>query len=725
MPRQSRRDRRRRPQAGVGPPRAAGAAHSPLRVPAAIAVVVATCIAYAPALRAPLELDDVRSIATNASIRTLWPPSVPLHPPPGEAVSGRPVANLSLALNYAVNELLGIDQREDPDGPHKAVGFHLGNILLHLLSGALLFGIVRRTLRHGRIGSEWVAMAEPAAGVVTLLWLLHPIQSEAVNYLVQRTELLVSACYLGTLYASIRAWDARGQRTRFAWFGASAVTCLLGMGSKEVMISAPLVVMLYDRAFRRTSWRELLGARDGRPWFYLVLVTTSAWLISLVLTGARASTVGFHLGITWPQYLYSQAWAIARYIQLAFWPSHLTFDYGQDPIHGPRGIPGLLLLAVFGLATVVAWTRANRWGSFAFLGAWFFLILGPSSSFVPIRTEIAAERRFYLPLISILVLAVAGTEWLRRRALAEFHVRHWWHAAATADRRWAIGTIGVLLAAATFQRSATYADAETLWRDTVAKAPDNPRAYDNLAAVLVRREPPRYAEAESLLRRAIALDSAYMPAWPNLALIVGRQGRLSDARQLLERALTINPDYVLAVKRLGILLVEMGQSVRAIPYLERVAGAFPDDECLVALGHAYLATGRLGDAATAFGRALALNPDRADAMTVVGGILTEQGRGADALPYLEGAIAHGARDPGNYILAGRAMLLAQRPSDAERYLAEAVRLGPADPEAVARLGIAKAALGKGDEARALFQRALTLRPDYEPARRGLAGLERR
>src|ERR1043166_8221577 len=123
---------------------------SPVRAWVVIAIIAATCLAYSPALEAPFQLDDVASISDNVTIRRLWPPSIALRPPPGgAAVSGRPVANLSLALNYALNERLGVDQRPDPDGRHKTVGYHVANLLLHLACGALLFGIVRRTLRHG------------------------------------------------------------------------------------------------------------------------------------------------------------------------------------------------------------------------------------------------------------------------------------------------------------------------------------------------------------------------------------------------------------------------------------------------------------------------------------------------------------------------------------------------------------------------------------------------
>ena len=173
------------------------------------------------------------------------------------AVSGRPVVNYSLALNYAVNRWLGVD-------PSRTSGYHVANIAIHLLCGALLFGIIRRTMRGGRIPDDWASVADPIAGAATALWLLHPIQTETVDYLIQRTELLVSACYLATLYAAIRAWDAKSQRAVAGWCITAVGACLAGMASKEVMVTAPVTVLLYDRAFRATSWRELLSAVSTR-----------------------------------------------------------------------------------------------------------------------------------------------------------------------------------------------------------------------------------------------------------------------------------------------------------------------------------------------------------------------------------------------------------------------------------------------------------------------------
>ena len=181
--------------------------------------------AWANSLSAPFIFDDRPAILANPHIRQLWPLSRALTAPPRSILAGRPVASLTLAINYALGEL---DVR----------GYHAFNLALHVLSALILLGIVRRTLARS---ARLVSAARPLALVAAAIWLVHPLQTDAVTYVTQRTELLMGLFYLLTLYAAIRA--AEGSRS-WPWQTASVVSCALGMASKEVMITAPLMVML-------------------------------------------------------------------------------------------------------------------------------------------------------------------------------------------------------------------------------------------------------------------------------------------------------------------------------------------------------------------------------------------------------------------------------------------------------------------------------------------------
>jgi hypothetical protein len=201
--------------------------------PQLLALAVAILLAFGAAVRAPFQFDDVASIDRNPTIERLWPPSAALNPPRGIAVSGRPVVNYTLAVNHALNDLFGVDQRADAGSPNKTVGYHVVSLLIHALNGLLLLGIIRRTIRSGRGVASWSDSANEIATVVVALWLLHPLQSEAVDYVIQRTELLVTACYLTALYASIRAWDAGARRSTRCGTPSRWAPASLGCGAKR------------------------------------------------------------------------------------------------------------------------------------------------------------------------------------------------------------------------------------------------------------------------------------------------------------------------------------------------------------------------------------------------------------------------------------------------------------------------------------------------------------
>jgi len=702
-----------------------------------VALLLATTIAYVPAMRAPFEFDDASSITSNPSLRSLSP-AVALRPPDNTSVSGRPVVNYTFAINAAINRWFGVDERPDPYGVNKTLGYHIANLLLHMGCGLLLFGVIRRAAMRVAEARQWTPAADVVSFVAAALWMLHPIHTEAVDYLVQRTEVLVSVCYVGTLYSSIRAWDAAEGARRRVWQIIAVVMCLLGMGSKEVMITAPLMVVLYDRSFCFQTWSEQLRSRG---WFYLALAATSAWTIANVAFNARFDTVGFGLGVSWHEYLYTQAWAVARYLRLMLWPTGLTLDYGMRPISGLAGVPGAIVLTVFLGVTVAAWTRIARWGWLAFLGTWFFLLLAPSSSVVPIATEIAAERRVYLALASPIVLVVVGIAWLIAKLRPEPRPMKGLAAAFAAA--------ALVLAGLTFERSALFKDPEALWRDAVRNAPHNPRAYDNLAATMFFTDPPNLPEAKDLYLQAVNADSTYLHAWTGLAAVEINEGHLDAAVTILRRALAIDSGYSVAFEQLGRLYLRMGKPDKALPYLQRFAAAYPSDNSLITLGIDLLQLQRYDEAAAALRRGLELNPNRVDAIRLLGGALVEAGKGAEAVPWLErlastqqptpigvgllalayaqagrandakeaaaSASAAAGGNPGVNILAGRAALLAGDASAARGYFAEACRADPKSAEAATFLGLAFRQLGKTHEANAELARALAIDPKYQPA----------
>ena len=363
----------------------------------AVVLVVAGALAYATSLSNPFLYDDQTAIVKNPQIRTLSPLSVPLTPPRDTPVAGRPLVNLSLAANYASG---GLD----------VTGYHVTNVALHLLTALVLFGVVRRTLLTG--GSkdpQLPGMAEHADGLglaCALVWVLHPLNSEVVNYTVQRTESMMALCYLTTLYCAIRA---KAHPDRWGWRAAAIAACAAGMAAKESMVTAPLLVLVYDRVFLYPS---LSAAFRERRALYIGLAATWTVLAALMLGQPRTS-VGFAAGVSPWTYFLNQLPVIARYLWLTIWPRPLVVDYGLPGAVGLFDVvvPGLILVAL-AIGTLLALRRHPLIG---FLGVWFFVTLAPTSSVVPIATEVGAERRMYLPLMALAVLAVVGVYTLLRR----------------------------------------------------------------------------------------------------------------------------------------------------------------------------------------------------------------------------------------------------------------------------------------------------------------------
>lgn len=214
-------------------------------------LVIAGILAYHNSLFTPFVFDDSVSITLNRTIRHLWPVWEALLPPhrTGLPVEGRPVVNFTLAVNYAL-------------GGVTPWGYHALNLAIHILAGLTLFGIARRTLLRPAMSGRFGAEATSLALAIALLWTVHPLQTEAVTYVVQRAESLMGLFYLLTMYCFIRGVESRWPGR---WYALSVAACLLGMGSREVMVSAPLMVLFYDRTFVAGSFPE---AWKRRWWLY-------------------------------------------------------------------------------------------------------------------------------------------------------------------------------------------------------------------------------------------------------------------------------------------------------------------------------------------------------------------------------------------------------------------------------------------------------------------------
>ena len=530
-------------------------------------IALACAVVYAGSLSAPFFFDDVGSIPENPAIRSL---ATALQTPDEETVAGRPVVALTLALNYALG---GLD----------VTGYHLFNLGVHIVAAWLLMLLVAGLLRTPRLASGAGRHADGLAFATALVWALHPLQTEAVVYVIQRTELIMGACYLGVLWTALRGLQsARPAR----WFVASALACAVGMGTKEVMVTAPLMVLVMQRVFltppspRRGFFASLRGCIVRARGLYAGLAGSGLILAAIMSGGPRDGTVGWHLGVSAWSSLLTQSRALVHYLRLSLWPHPLTVSYDWRFVDsfGEVWAPFTVMVVLFG-ATVWALRRRPALG---FCGAWFFLILGPTSSIVPITTEIVAERRMYLPLAAIVALVVVGG-WRLAVALAEPRRR-----AALAGGLLAL--LAGVPAVASVARVDDYQSRLSIWEDAVAKQPAN--AYARGAYGHALMDVGRHDEALEQLMLSLELEPRHLGVWIHY----------------------------------GNLLLDMGLVQPAVEAFTSAVALAPDDPAPNHnLGLAFAHAARLDEAEAQFRLTIALQPDFADAHCNLGVVLAARG----------------------------------------------------------------------------------------------------
>ncbi len=673
-------------------------------------ILLGAWAAYFNTFHVPLLLDDSQAIANNVTLRHLASLRTVLSPPDYSGVSGRPFLNLTYAVNYAFG------------GTH-VFGYHLVNFFLHAFAGMVLFGVVRRALRSPRLDGRFENAADVLAAAIALLWTVHPLLTESVTYISQRAESLMGLFYLLTLYGFVRSIsdpgvggkkgaapraDSRSSRAdpavdktvqRFnRWSVLSIAACALGMATKEVMVTAPPMVFVFDCVFYAGGFK---AAWRGRRSYYCGLAAT--WLLTawLMLVAGKHS-IGFRQGVSLIDYASTECRAIPIYLGLAVWPHPLVFDYG--PVLAAPSLAvlagGLTILFLLGVTAFLLW-RSPQVG---FLGLWFFVILAPTSSLVPVALQPIAESRMYLPLAGIVTGAVLSG-----------------YAFWGARVRWPALALALAMIFATAVRNSDYRDALTIWRDTEAKRPRNPRAQDNLGGALASAG--RLDEAILHIRRALQLTPKVAGIHYNLGNVLRDRGLRDQAIREYETALRLDPTFVNADVNLAATLAEAGRNEEAEKHLAHVGRLdLGDAGSHDTLGLALLQQGKVSESIREFEHALKLNTDDGQAWRGLGLAQMELGDLEGAKASFEAALKLDPADAESHFRMGNLLAMESRFTEAVNEWTQSLKLRPDDPEAHNNLAIALAQQGHIAEAMSHYEAALRLKPDYATARKNLEDL---
>ena len=610
------------------------------RLAGALLLILSICAAWHNSFSGPFVLDDAPAIADNPTIRHIWPPGDVLSPPgDGQTVTGRPLLNLSFALNWAVSG-------------DAVWSYHVANLGIHACAALVLFGILWRTWQRPGLERRFGATALPLAWVATLLWAVHPLNTESVTYIAQRAESLAGLFYLLVLYAFVRSTGADACAWR--WQTLAVAACLAGMATKETVASAPLVVLLYDRTLVAGSFR---GAFKNRGWFYAALAATWLLLGWLVYgAGTRGNTARFGLGVTSWTYLLTQCRAVSHYLCLAVWPSPLVLNYGfQVEPSAFAVLPLAVVLLTLVVATTVAlWKKAP----IGIAGAWFFAILAPSSSVIPVVTQTMAEHRMYLPLAAVVVVCTgAAYLLLGRRALF-------------------LGLIiATVLGAATVRRNEDYRNELAIWRDTVAKCPQSSRSYGELGNALNR--PGQTREAIVAYETALHLKPDNVRAHFNLATVLLESGQPEEALHHFEIAVHDLPQLAAVHYGLGNALVRLGRPLEAIPHYGQALRLDPTfTGAHNNLGNVLELAGRPTEAIAQFELAIEQKPAAVDPHFNLANTLARLGRWEDAITQYEAALRIAPDYADAHGNLGRAFIHTGRLQDGIHELEMVLRLDP-------------------------------------------------
>lgn len=658
-----------------------------------LAIAFLAVLAYSNTFSVPFLLDDSLNLLENPSIHSLLPLKETLAGSPRTGISGRPVSNLSFALSWALSG----------DRPW---GHHAVNLLIHVLCSLCVLLIMRQALSLPAFAPIFPGRNLFVSFSCALIFSLHPLCIQAVTYITQRIESLMALFFLLTFFFALKGFAGKG---KIFWHLASVLCLFLGAGTKEPIVVAPFLVLLFDWRF---ATRSLGRALRGSPLLYTGYAAGLGFLFWLVLGGGTAELAyaGTEKFSAW-QYLAFQPIVLCLYLARSFWPAGLSFDYGwpSDGTFGwPWPAPGQLVFAaafllILAMAAIYGLYRRN---GLAFGWAWFFAVLTPTSSILPLYC-LAAEQRMYLPLAGIVCSVVpgafAGLRWAARRAgFTEKQNRY-----ARALGFVLLLGLGLALLAATHARNAVFASEKGLWADTFEKLPTNSRAATNLGkAMFYEGQRDRAIE---LFRLALDIRPDLVVARRDLGLALVDAGRKQEGLAQIEQARKALPDDPAGLYAAGYAWLSLGEAEKAAGFLQRAVAAQPNHaQAHSELGSALLMQNNLPDAARHLRAALDLNPGLVDAHVNLGLIYLAQKKNAPAMEHLTRAVSLAPGHLKARLTYGKALADQGRISEAADQYATAVKIAPDSREALARMGELLVLTQRGDQALDYFQRALSL-----------------
>jgi tetratricopeptide (TPR) repeat protein len=644
----------------------------------------------------------------------------------------RPVANISFAINYYFGE-------------YNVRGYHLVNVLIHIAASFFLYLLLSATLKLP-VNREKYKNYPLLPIMAALLWLTHPLATQSVTYLVQRMNSMAAMffvlsvlCYVQGRLRSGEDGNHQQKFDKWLWFASCLISGVLAIGSKEIAVTLPGVIFLYEWFFLQDlSWRWL---RKKIPWLLALLVFLYC-AAYFYLNGNPLQKVfsGYsYRHFTLLERVLTEFRVVIHYIELLIYPNpnRLVFDYNFplstslfEPISTIVSL--LALIGIFGIAVVLA--KKERFLAFCLF--WFFVNLVLESSVVSL--EIIFEHRTYLP--SMFLFAIFPAFLYRMRV----------------NRNLANGvllSVIVVFGYWTMERNMTWQNPIRFWQDSITKQPSKARVYNNLGVALyeanrfeeaadnfahafkllpdfpeaysniglVYYKENRFNEAENNYKKAIELRNYYIEANLNLATLYLDQQMYSEALALYRKLYGLIPEYSILNRELGHTLLRIGQVDGSLPYLEKAYKKLPRDiYLLLDRGEAFMRNGDLMESIKSYNEVLAVDVGNAAANYNLGLLLTATGKEEEALIHYRTVETHQSVDIPVLYNMGNLYLrlgdLEKAHSSYTKYISSSSLLA----NAYNNLGLVSIKEKDLSAAAANFQAALRITPDHSMASQNLA-----
>lgn len=494
-----------------------------------LTIVLICClgfIIYSNTFHSPFYLDDEHSIIDNISIRNLSDTNAIFNYFPT-----RFITDLSIAFNYHLDEL-------------NVFGYHLFNLVVHLLSAMMVWWLVLLTLRAPALkGNKISGCSRIIALFAGLVFVSHPIQTQGVTYIIQRAASLATLFYVSSIAFYARS---RLSKNGLSYYILSLATLMLAMFSKEMTITLPLMILLYEFCF----FRE--GKAD---WKRLAPFIASMLIIPLTMVMTKCADFGhMHLvrepapGIPSLSYLLTQFRVIVTYIRLLLIPVNQNLDYYYSISKTLFNIPVLSSLILLIIILIAAVKIRHKYNFISFGIFWFFLTLLPESSLIPIQ-DVIFEHRLYLPMVGYAMFLVGAIYYIFGNK--------------------SLKPVVIILSAAvisysisTYNRNFIWKDRLTLWSDVIHKSPNKARPYYNRGFTYYQQG--NLLQAIPDFSKAIEINPNYGEVYANRGAAYRVQGNLTQAIADYSMAIGIDPNFAEAYNNRGNVYYLQGNLTQAI-----------------------------------------------------------------------------------------------------------------------------------------------------------------